>query len=192
MSPAPDGQGSDLQRFTSVRFERALADGERDDIARLLSSVGATVTSWSVLPAFGRSYALAARGPAAGLPSMPGARVDEPPIVPLEIVPLHAGRLPALEVALGGRGRPAGVRECVRSGNSLLVELDESVTPLSFVVALVDVELEAAPGRRIVPLLGLGDESLADFASAMLREPDLDASRLIETYSEPLAAALES
>jgi hypothetical protein len=182
-----------LQRFTSVRFERALADRERDDIARLLSSVGATVTSWSVPPAFGRTYALAALDPATGeLPLPPEARADEPPIVPLEIVPLHAVRLAALEAALGGPGRPAGVRECLRSERSLLVELDESITPLSFVVALVDLELEAAPGRRIVPLLGLGDESLAAFAAAALREPDLDASRLIETYSEPLSAALDS
>jgi hypothetical protein len=182
-----------LQRFTSVRFERALAQSERDDVGRLLSSVGATVTSWSVLPGFGRSYALAARDPAAAaLPALSEARVDEPPILPLEIVPLHAARLPALEAALGGPGRPAGVRECLRSERSLLVELDESTTPLAFVVALVDVELEAAPGRRILPLLGLRDESLAEFAAAVLREPDLDASRLIETYSEPLAASLDS
>jgi hypothetical protein len=117
--------------------------------------------------------------------------VREPAAALLEIVPSHRERVRALGEALGGEARPAGILDCFATNESVLLEFDDRITPLSLIVDLVDIELQAAPGRRIVPLFGLSDVALAAFTADLLSEPQLDASRLIETYSEPLLAALE-
>ncbi|MBD5653822.1 MAG: hypothetical protein IAI50_01420, partial [Candidatus Eremiobacteraeota bacterium] len=57
-----------------------------------------------------------------------------------------------------------------------------------FIVALIDATLERSSGRTIEALAPLDDETLCAFASDLLGEPDLDASRLIETYLEPMLA----
>jgi hypothetical protein len=101
-------------------------------------------------------------------------------------VPDHRRRLAALAHALGGPGRPAGVAEATLTEDSLVVELNTATTPLSLVLDLVDVELETAPGRRIVPLIPLTDATLAALARDLVGDPALDLSRLIETYTEPL------
>jgi hypothetical protein len=111
---------------------------------------------------------------------------DGPAPIVLEIVPQHAERLPALLEALGGPGRPAGIVAVEQRGAALRVELDERLTPLRFLVDLVDLELAHAPGRRITPLLPLADESLAAFAAATLAAPEISASRLVESFVEPL------
>jgi hypothetical protein len=71
----------------------------------------------------------------------------------------------------------------------MVVEVDTARTSLALVVATIDAELQSAPGRRIVPLLPLGDAALVAFAGALLGEPSLDVSRLIETHLEPLLGA---
>jgi hypothetical protein len=115
------------------------------------------------------------------------ARVDVPALAVLRVEPLWPRALPALMHALSGPGRPAGVVDARPDGASaLIVELDCGTTALALVVALIDVELRAAPGRRIVPVIEFDDDVLTAFAGAALGEPDLDRSRLIETYLEPL------
>jgi hypothetical protein len=95
--------------------------------------------------------------------------------------------LVALEAALGGPGRPAGIARAARDGDAVAVRCD-SATPLATVVAVIDAVLARAPGRRIELAEPLDDAELAAFAGAMLGEPGLDASRVIETYLEPLLA----
>ncbi len=180
-----------MNRLASVRFDRVLAEAERAEAARVIASADAKVTSWNSAPAGGRCYALLQLGAQADAQSLGAsvrARVDEPPLVVLSVVVRERGDLDALEGALGGPGRPAGVRDCRLAGDALLLELDAAVTPLSLLVDLIDVVLRGA-ARRIFPLLGLCDENLAAFAGATLGEPALDASRLIETWLEPLYAA---
>ncbi|MBC5810729.1 MAG: hypothetical protein GIW95_07760 [Candidatus Eremiobacteraeota bacterium] len=104
----------------------------------------------------------------------------------LEIIPHDASRIAALAEALGGNGRPAGAASAEATATSVLLDFDESVTSLRTIVDVVDVELAPSPGRRIVPLEPLGDETLANFASATLNVPDLDAIRLVETHLDPL------
>ena len=70
---------------------------------------------------------------------------------------------------------------------AILVELQQGPA-LRLVLDLIDVELARAPGRTVTPLLPLSDETLAVLAAATLGVPELDATRLIETFSEPLLA----
>ncbi len=114
------------------------------------------------------------------------ARVDEPALLVLDVTPRDPACIPALLHALGGPGRPAGVVEARAGGDSVTLGVDESISSLRLIVDLVDAELERSPGRRIVPLFGLGDDSLTAFAAATLHAPEIDVSRLIETHTEPL------
>ena len=187
-----------LRQVASVRFDDVLAAGEREAVTRSLGSAGATLTSWNV--AADRTYALAAS--ARALPSdafaellrhaVPDASSNVPPHAVLRVTPDRPRLLAGLAAALGGPGRPAGVVACAVDDGALVLEIDVRTTPLSFVLTLIDVELTAVPGtssgRRIEPILPLTDEMLADVAAAILGEPHLDASRVIETYLEPLLA----
>ena len=181
-----------MNRLASVRFDRVLADAERAEAARVMLSAEAKVGSWNVQSAAGRTYALLSLGLETDAQALGGAlraRIDEPALVVLSIAVPERRALEALGEALGGAGRPAGVVDCRLAGDALLVELDESSTPLSLLVDLVDVVLRGAGGRSLFPLLGLRDESLAAFAGTTLAEPALDASRLIETWLERLRPA---
>ncbi len=179
-----------VQRFASVRFDGALAERERDEATRSLGSAGATVTSWTRCGT--RSYAtvsLASDVTTATLAELTCAQVVSPPLLVVRVVPDAPRALPALERALAGPGRPAGVRDVRRVDASLVVECDGRVTALATLVALIDVELATAPGRTIEPLIGLDDETLVAFAGVLLAEPALDRARLIETHVAAMLAA---
>jgi hypothetical protein len=176
------------ERAASLRFDRVLAQGERAAAARALDSCGAKATSWAVARC-GRSYALARLAPDCDLAAVGktvGARIDEPPLLVLDVLPRDAERVAALAEALGGAGRPSGVIDAKTSGDALTVELDEATTSLRLLVDVVDAELERSPGRRIIPLFPLSDATLAGFTAATLRAPEIEVSRLIETYIDPL------
>jgi len=165
-----------------------LAPSERAAAVAALDSAGAKVTSWGDGGA-DRTYArlqLAETADLERVRAAVGARVDEPALTVLRIIPREAERLPALLQAFAGPGRPAGVVEAKLCDGALCVELDERATPLRFLVDVVDLELAFAPGRRIVTLLPLGDVSLTTFAAATLAAPEIGASRLVESYVEPL------
>ena len=167
----------------SVRVDAVLGNNERG-----LFGV------WTPHPASGRTYGYVewtGASPRAQIERhFPGARVNEPALCVLEIEPSDSAACEALREALAGRAGLGGVIDVqICNGRLLLVELDESSTPLSLVVDLVDATLGAvAPGRVIRPLFGLRDETLAAFAAATLGAPDIDRSRIVETYVEPLLA----
>jgi hypothetical protein len=73
-----------------------------------------------------------------------------------------------------------------------VLEVDPRTTPLRLIVDLVDVELERRPGRTITPLVALDDDALAGLAAAVLATPEIDRSRVLETYVEPLLAGRNS
>jgi len=177
-----------LERSASARFESVLAPSERAAAVTALDSAGAKVTSWGVAGA-SRTYArlrLTATTDVERVRAAIDARIDEPALTVLQVVPRESERLPALLEALAGAGRPAGIVEAGICDGGLCVELDERATPLRFLVDIIDVELAPAPGRRIVALLPLDDASLTAFASATLAAPEIDGSRLVERYVEPL------
>ena len=180
-----------MERLASVRFDRVLGEDERRELTRDLRSAGIATGPWRSPPGSERTYTslhLDSAEPPHAL-ERSGARIHEPALTILELAPEHHASLNALAEALGGAGAPLGVRDCSRLTDALLVELDESVTPLATLVDVIDIELARTPGRRIVPVLGLSDERLAAFAAATLFDPALDAARLIETYTESMHPA---
>ena len=176
------------ERSASIRFDRVLAQGERAVAVRALNSCGAKATSWAVARS-GRSYAVAkltTECDVNALREQLGARVDEPPLLVLDVVPDDPERVPALAHALGGAGRPAGVVDAKPSGDALTVELNEATTPLRLIIDVIDAELERSPGRRITPLFRLEDATVTALAAASLRAPEIGVVRLVETYTDPL------
>ncbi len=178
-----------MNRFASVRYDGVLDEQERNEASRSLRSAGVRATSWTT--GAGRTYASVTFSDEPALRAAAGAmaRVDVPPLAVLRIAPDAPRRLAALSDALGGPGRPVGVCELRAEAAALVVEIDASRTPLALVLAVIDAELQSAPGRTIEPLVILDDAALAAFAGDLLGEPSLDASRLIETYLEPLLAS---
>ena len=179
-----------MKRFASVTFDRVLAMCERDDITRFLGSLGATVTSWNA--STHRTYASAELAPEADIAAIDrgaNARVDEPALVVLRVTPRFADRSRGLLDAFAGAGCPAGVRDArAEAGGAVTIEIDATQTAPLVTLALIDVETGGTALRRIEALVPFSDATLAAFAGAALREPTLDASRIIETFLEPLLA----
>ena len=148
-----------MKRLASVRFEDGLERNERGAAARTLASAVAVVTSWSHVP------------------------------VALRVVPDAPRMLEPLLACLSGPGRPTGIVDARRDDDAVVVEIDAARTPLALVLAIVDTELERAPGRTIEALQPLDDATLTALAGALLGEPRVDASRLIETHLGPLLGA---
>jgi hypothetical protein len=117
------------------------------------------------------------------------APVGAPPPVVLDVIPRDGSRVEAVVRALSGSGGPVGVGDVRSSGDALTVEFDDALTSLRLIVDVIDAELEFSPGRQIVPLFPLGDEIAARFAGATLRAPEIDVTRLLETYSGPLLSS---
>jgi hypothetical protein len=177
-----------LNISATARFDRVLTHSERAAAVRALDSVGAKVASWATSRS-GRTYALLEIANDASIDSIRAAieaRIDAPPSVVLDVVPRDRDRVDALTKALSGAGAPAGVNDVRSSGDALTLELDDAVTPLRLIVDVIDAELEPSPGRQIVPLFPLSDATATAFAAATLRAPEIDVTRLLETYSEPL------
>jgi hypothetical protein len=169
-----------------------LGDGERGELSTALSCHAGRLASWTPYGPAGRTYALveySGASPQAALRERyPLARVDEPPLVVLEVAPDRPAAGSDLAACLAGAGGPVGIIAARQAGEAVVVELDDGRTPLSLVIDLIDAELAASPGRRITPLIALTDGTLSAFAGALLAEPALDPTRLIETYVEPLLA----
>lgn len=179
---------SSVPGSVSLRFDVVYNEADRSRFAIGLEPLRASIAAWRPHPQSGRTYVrLAYAGdppPFAPLGRAP-VRVDDPPLAILEIAASDARRHAELATALGGPAGLAGVVDAQAFADGVLVELDARVTPLAVLVDLVDVELAGDPGRTIVLLLGLDDEPLARFAGAILGA-DIDRSRIVETYAEPL------
>jgi hypothetical protein len=177
-------------RTAGVRFSGVLVECEREDVARVVASAGATPTSWGV--AADRTFASLALTPSADAGAvaalLPTAVVSDPARAVLRIVPEKASDVARLEVALAGPGGFAGVAFAATESTALVIEVNVHVTPLSDILAVIDLET-GAHRRRIETIVPLDDTTLAALAGAILREPDVnDASRLIETHLVPILA----
>ena len=81
--------------------------------------------------------------------------------------------------ALRGPGGPVGVLDVAESGPTLTVRFDDAVTVSELIDDLVAIESVLVPARAE------GDFALdeaAAIAAAGLGDPQLDATRIIETY----------
>jgi hypothetical protein len=81
--------------------------------------------------------------------------------------------------ALSGPGAPAGEVSCSIAGATIVVTFDAGRSAPELIDALIEVASRFVPARSEVPL----DRTAAIAGAARgLAEPDLGASRIIETY----------
>ncbi len=143
---------------------------------------------WRHSPEFERSYALIEGASPESLAELfDHATVFESPVIALALRPNVAEALPALQSALGGPGRPAGIVGCERYQHALVIEWDLDTTPASLVLAVIRVELARIHASCVKLLLapiplawwtriaaeGLGAPEIA---------PDRVLEALVETY----------
>lgn len=81
--------------------------------------------------------------------------------------------------ALHGPGGPAGVLAVDIDGVTLTVRFDDAITPAELVDDLVAIESVFVPAHAA---RDLGVEEAAAIAAAGLGDPDLDPTRVLETY----------
>jgi hypothetical protein len=81
--------------------------------------------------------------------------------------------------ALAGAGAPAGVIACTVDGLAVTVTFAPERTPAELIDALIAVETATVAGSAR-PLRDLAEAAV--IAARGLREPALDASRIIETF----------
>jgi hypothetical protein len=84
-----------------------------------------------------------------------------------------------VSAALAGPGGPAGVLDVAADGDIVTVRFDGERTAPDLIDALIAVETAFVPARVAAPP---GRDAAVAAAARGLAEPELDASRIIETY----------
>lgn len=84
--------------------------------------------------------------------------------------------------ALGGPGGPVGVIDVIEEDGVVTVRFDDAVTEPDLIDDLVAIESIFVPARVTG---GLRPGEAAAIAAAGLGDPELDASRAVETYLRP-------
>ena len=162
----------------TLRYRAIPAEPEVARIEELVARHNGTI-AWQQNLFCERTYALVEGVDSAFLPEM------GPAIIALAVCPSVPEALPRLEEALGGPGRPAGVRSCERAGNAVVVEWDLNVTSARMVLDLCDVELARFQSGRVNTLLTpLSDASWTKIAAEGLNAPEIAPNRVLETLIE--------
>jgi len=84
-----------------------------------------------------------------------------------------------VQAAFTGDGRPLGVLTCECADDTLRMVFDDAITPAELIDDLIAIESVFVPARVQGPL---DRATAARIAARGLGEPDLDVSRIIETY----------
>ncbi len=139
---------------------------------------------WRKSEAAARSYALLELPDSydsTAIRAASGATAYDRPIIALAVFPTVAEAIPALLDALGGRGRPAGIRRCRTCDGGAVVEWDPDVTDARVVIGLIDLELERFASGRITELLSpLPPAVVARVAASGLDSPQIAPQRILE------------
>jgi len=80
--------------------------------------------------------------------------------------------------ALGGPGRPLGMIAVTQDGDRIDICFNDSVTSAALIEDLIDVAREFVPA----PVLRVDRRERVRIAAWGLGEPELDESRVLETY----------
>jgi hypothetical protein len=106
-------------------------------------------------------------------------------VIALAIRPNVAEALPALQDALAGSGRPAGVLGFESDGTTATVEWNNEVTSAEVILAIVDIELARYGAARVTELLTpLPLEWWTSIAQAGLGAPEIAPDRVLEALIE--------
>jgi hypothetical protein len=165
----------------TIRFDVAPNAAERAALERSVAAAGGLV-AWRDDAATGRTYgSIETPEPCA----VAAGTTYERAIIALAVTPRPPEAFPALLDALGGDGRPESVLACDRVGDDLLLELDPVVGPIPLILAVLDAELRRFGGTRVTRSLApLPVAVAAAVAAHGLGAPEIDASRILETYLE--------
>jgi len=171
-----------------VRFDGTIDETQRKKMAASLPP-GASLKLAQSHAGSRRTYGLIegpdSLEPAEAEASFPQAHWYDGTIIALAIEPTPADALPAIEGALGGDGKPAGVLECSIAAGTAIVEFRPESTPPALILDLADVELRRFHGYRKVSLLNpLPTPVVAQIASAGLQAPEITPGRILETLLE--------
>jgi hypothetical protein len=119
------------------------------------------------------------------LSSIAEVTVFDGPVIALAVSPTVAEALPGLLHALGGPGRPAGILDCARIDDTIIIEWDLDRTAWPTIETLIDVELRILRSGRVNALLSpLPVEWVARLAAYALRAPEITADRILEVQLE--------
>lgn len=187
-------QGCDLlapNDATKVTYKTVKADRVLDEASRL--AVDAIVrthgggTRWHTSQRAARTYGLFEVPDACGIEreSFEDIEVYDAPVIALAVFPTAAEALPFLREALGGRGRPAGMRRCEACEGGIVLEWDLTQTAAAIVLGVVDVELRRFnSGRTAEVLTPLPAPWIAKIAADELHAPELSETRVLEELVE--------
>ena len=143
---------------------------------------------WRSSAAAGRSYALLELPDRYDVGTIGAAVVGsvyEEPIIALALFPAVAEALPPLREALGGAGRPAGVRACRPCPHGLILEWNPSISSAEVVMGVIDVELRRwQSGRTAEVLSPLPPSVVAMVAASGLQAPQITVQRTLERSSD--------
>jgi hypothetical protein len=81
--------------------------------------------------------------------------------------------------ALSGPGCPAGVTRCDIRGEDIVVTYDDEISSAQLIDDLIVIESTFVPERSAADA---DADAIAAGAARGLGDPDIDASRIIETY----------
>lgn len=100
----------------------------------------------------------------------------------MAVYPSVPEALPALEHALAGDGRPAGVKAVRRAAdNSIVIEWDASRTRVRLLMAIIDSELHRYHATRRTQLLSeLSLEQMTQIAADELQAPEIAPETVLE------------
>ncbi|MGA8534343.1 MAG: hypothetical protein WB615_09580 [Candidatus Tumulicola sp.] len=175
--------------FMLVRSDGSLGDAQRAAIDAAARASG-SVIQWRTSNRAARSYALLdvadeRRNEVSAAAIAGGATVYDSPVIALAVFPAVAEALPELLTALGGAGRPDGVRTCEPCDGGVVVEWDLGRTPAGVVLGLVDVELRRFNSGRTVELLTpLPTQWIAKIAADGLAAPEMSSNAVLEDLIE--------
>jgi hypothetical protein len=106
-------------------------------------------------------------------------------VIALAIEPAPQDALPQLLHALSGPGAPAGICGVRSTEDAIIVDIRPLVTQPSFVLRIVDVELERFHGYRRTHLLSpLPPDAIARIAAVGLQAPEISPDRILEALLE--------
>jgi hypothetical protein len=173
--------------FVTLRADGPLDGARRVAVDAAVRSAGGS-SRWRTSARADRTYALLELPDVKGLTAVAAASdavVYDSPVIALAVFPAVAEALPPLLAALGGAGRPAGIRSCEPCDGGVVVEWDLERTPAAMMLAAVDVELRRfSSGRTAELLTPLPQAWIARIAGAGLQAAEITPDRVLETLIE--------
>ncbi len=162
-------------------------ENERTAIDEIVGRLGG-FTRWRCSRRFDRAFASIELRSESGLDALraaTGATVYDATIIALAVTPTLPEALPALEDALAGTGRPAGIVFAEGRDGAICVAWDLAKTDAGIVMSAIDAELRRFAAARTVELLSpLPLAAMTAIVAEGLNAPEIAPDRVLEALIE--------